>query len=356
MAKKDKKSQDSQVDSNAATDTTTASAKNLDEKAPEFNEFEGNIKHEQYDDTAPQISNMGENIEIPEVVPVRSKIDINPPKENTFSQNTEQSNQSSQTSTSPVSNAPSNIKEAKKEGENKKITKGNLRLADAFIYIYGLSKQLTYSWANLETYKLENRAWKGKFDMVALEVRFPIEGRDEPMSVKAWLDNYNYELRKCLYINPVTRKVELTDPKFVSMRDNLAQMLANSGHEMSARDEFFFDMFMDISDTASTVFALNRDTRKILSMASAYLHDNNLNGTFFLQQQGQSQQKTKQTHQQYIEPQQQAPQPPPLPDQNNYEQTNTAVKIDRIIKPPKYTRKKERRMFSPDQLEIHTND
>ena len=328
-------------------------ADKMNEKAGEFNEFEGNVKHEGYDNMSPDIQGLGagETLFIPEVVPTKANINVSTqiktkadPSQTTQKNNIGEgaNNSSSQTSNNTT------LQPQKKEV---KVSKGNKRMADAFIYIYAMSKQLTYNWTNLEMHKLESRALKGKFDMAALEINFPYG--NGVISVKRFLDNYNFELKKCLYINPVTNKVELTDPKFIAMRDNLAEMLAEKGYEMSATDEFLFDLGMDILDTSTTVFSLNREVRSVLSAASEFLRGNGGNSALYL---NQNQQREVPQNQQQAPP----PPPPPPPDPNVQQNPppppppSPLQKMTVISTSKKGSKKK--RIFNPDELLHNSND
>lgn len=326
-----------------ATTNTTIVADKMNEKAPEFNEFEGEIKHEGYDNLQPNIQGLeiGEDIIIPEAITSQPVIDF---------RKTNSANKPLNIENKPNDATSTTKQDEAKEVDVKSSKRDSKRLAAGCIFLYGALMELVYKTTNLETYKLEQRALKGNFDMTALEVEIPLNDEGtKTISIRKWLDNYNFDLKKALYINPLTGRADLTTEEWVKMSDDLAQVFSEYGFGLTVKEEFFFNLAMTTISQISIVSALRIDANRVLSRASEFLISKNIY-TPYNKPKNKPPVNTVNNYEPPIIPpvQQASPPTPPTPQEINI--TIPPKKIKGAIK------KKTRRLFIEEEPKLNTND
>lgn len=245
-----------------------------DIKAPEYNEFDGNVLHENYDDTTARIiGGKSENIVIPEYLPKRKQINIDKPLETSTESKTENTlGKSESTASQPKTDVhPLEPKTNEKEifnpaldGASKsEARKAAERFTDKILGVYAMLQTWTYLGLNLEEEKLKQRAMNGKFDMDCLYIQIPISNT-ETMTAKEWLDSYNRGLRKTLNFDTNTRECTLTQKFIDEVRPPMIRVFTARGIGMTDTQAILWGFGQDIFEKGTHLIGLKLSINALL--------------------------------------------------------------------------------------------
>lgn len=255
----------------------TANIPDSDEKAPEYNEFDGNVIHENYDDTSAEIiGGKSENIVIPEYLPERKQINIDKPenntenKTNTSTANTSSNNESSAPqpkievhSFEPKTNEKEIFNPALEGASKSEARKAAERFTDKLLGVYALLHTWTYLGLNLEEEKLKKRAMNGKFDMDCLYIPIPIS-ETETMTAKEWLDTYNRGLRKTLNFDKNTGECVLSQKFIDEVRPPMIRVFTAHGIGMTDTQAILWGFGQDVFEKGSHLVGLKLSINALL--------------------------------------------------------------------------------------------
>ena len=235
---------------------------NSDVKAGEFNEYEGNVLHEGYDDTIPQIKGAGTGeIIIPEFVPERQIINLEKPVETKTNEKLQSEPPKSQQPPKPQSTEPINPELA--DVDTTEAKKAAERFADKILKLYALVHTWSYLGLNLEDEKLKKRAMHGKFDMDALNIPIPISETEE-MTVKEWLDSYNIGIRRTLNYDINTGQCVLPKEFIDEVRPPMIREFTKHGIGMTDLQTILFGFGQDVFDKGTKLVGLRISINSLL--------------------------------------------------------------------------------------------
>ena len=240
-----------------------------DEKAPEFNEYDGNVEHKNYDDLSAEITGgKTENINIPTFIPKREEINIDKPSEKVSEPSVDGKQQTIEQSeklnvTAPKEEPEEPYNPALKDSSKKEAQEAAERFADKILSLYAYLHTLAYLGLNLEDEKLKKRAMKGKFDMDCLYFPIPISDT-ETMTAKEWLDSYNRGLRKTLDYDIETGECVLSEKFINEVRPPMVRIFTAHGIGMTDGQAILFGFCQDIFEKSAHIVGLRLSVNALL--------------------------------------------------------------------------------------------